>query len=49
MFPAGPGDLVAEGHFQVGLTTIQKDVSTSGNNKTGAVVVSLGYSFPLSR
>ena len=49
MYRVGPGDLVAEAHFQVGLTTIQQDVSTSGNNKTGAVVVSLGYSFPLSR
>ncbi len=43
----GPGNLVAEAHFQVGLTTIQKDVTTSGNNKTGAVVVSVGYAFPL--
>ncbi len=45
----GPGALVVEAHFQVGLTTIQKDVTTSGNNKTGAVVVSIGYAFPLSR
>ena len=42
MHRLGRGDLVAEVHFQVGLTTIQQDVSTSGNNKTGAVVVSLG-------
>ena len=49
MHRVGRGDLVAEVHFQVGLTTIQQDVSTSGNNKTGAVVVSLGYSLPLSR
>lgn len=46
---AGPGELVAEAHFQVGLTTIQKDVATSGNNKTGAVVVSVGYAFPFHR
>lgn len=46
---AGPGELVAEAHFQLGLTTIQKDVTTSGSNKTGAVVVSVGYSLPLCR
>jgi hypothetical protein len=46
---AGPGELVAEVHFQVGLTTIQKDVTTSGDNKTGALVASVGYSFPLRR
>jgi len=42
----GPGDLILEAHFQLGLTTIQKDVVTSGDNQTGAVVVSLGYAFP---
>lgn len=47
MHRAGPGDLVVEAHFQVGLTTIQKDVATSGSNKTGAVVVSIGYAFPI--
>ena len=41
----GPGDLVLEGHFQYGLVTIQKDVATSGNSKTGAVIISLGYEF----
>jgi hypothetical protein len=46
---AGPGELVAEAHFQAGLTTIQRDVTTSGNNKTGAVVASVGYSVPLCR
>lgn len=46
---AGPGEIVVEAHFQVGLTTIQRDVTTSGDNKTGAVVASVGYSFPLRR
>jgi hypothetical protein len=49
MHRLGPGDLVADVHFQLGLTTIQRDVSTSGNDKTGAVVVSLGYGLPFSR
>ena len=49
MYRVGPGDLITEARFQVGLTTIEHDVSTSGNNKTGAVVVSVGYGFPLSR
>ncbi|MGA2532788.1 MAG: porin family protein [Candidatus Aminicenantales bacterium] len=48
MYPVGPGDLILEAHFQLGLTVIQKDVETSGTSRTGAVVVSLGYSFPLS-
>jgi len=48
MYPLGPGDLILEAHFQLGLTTIQKDVETSGKSQTGAVVVSLGYSFPLA-
>jgi hypothetical protein len=49
IYPLGPGDLILEGHFQLGLTTIQKDVETSGKSQTGAVVVSLGYSLPLAR
>jgi hypothetical protein len=49
MHRLGPGDLILEAHFQLGLSTIQKDVTTSGNNQTGAVVVSLGYSLPLPR
>jgi hypothetical protein len=44
-FAAGPGDIVLEAHFQLGLLTIQKDAATSGNSKTGAVVISAGYSF----
>jgi hypothetical protein len=45
----GRGDLVTEVRFQAGLTTIQRDVATSGNNKTGAVVVSVGYSLSLGK
>ena len=48
MYPLGPGDLILEAHFQLGLTVIQKDVATSGKSRTGAVVISLGYSFPLA-
>jgi len=46
-YAAGPGDLILEAHFQLGLTTIQKDVATSGNSKTGAVVISVGYAYGL--
>jgi len=47
IFPAGPGNLILEAHFQLGLSTIQKDVATSGKSQTGAVVISLGYEFSL--
>lgn len=46
---AGVGEVVLEAHFELGLTTIQRDVTTSGSNKTGAVVASVGYLFPLRR
>jgi hypothetical protein len=46
-FPAGPGHMILEAHFELGLSTIQRDVATSGNSKTGAVVISLGYEFSL--
>jgi hypothetical protein len=48
IYPLGPGDLILEAHFQLGLITIQKDVETSGKSQTGAVVISLGYSMPLA-
>ena len=48
-YPLGPGDLVLEARFELGLTIIQKDVATSGESRTGAVIVSLGYSLPLRR
>ncbi len=48
-YPLGPGDLILEAHFQLGLTVIQRDVETSGTSRTGAVVVSLGYTLPLGR
>jgi hypothetical protein len=47
IFQVGPGGLILEAHFQLGLTTIQRDVQTSGDNKTGAAIVSLGYEFSL--
>jgi len=45
--PAGPGDILFTVHFSLGLTNIQKDVELSGKNHTGAVIVTLGYAFPL--
>ncbi|HVP91706.1 MAG TPA: porin family protein [Terriglobales bacterium] len=48
-YPLGCGDLVLEAHFQLGLTTIQRDIATSGKSQTGAVVISLGYTLPLGR
>jgi len=47
--PLGPGDIVLEARGQIGLSTIQRDVATSGDNQTGAFVVSLGYTFALRR
>jgi hypothetical protein len=49
VYPFGPGDFVLEARFQLGLTTIQKDIETSGKSQTGAVVISLGYVIPLAR
>ncbi len=46
-YGVGPGEFILEAHFQLGLARIQKDVATSGDSQTGAVVVSLGYAFPL--
>jgi hypothetical protein len=48
-YSLGPGELIFEAHFQLGLTTIQRDIETSGQSQTGAIVVSLGYSLPLAR
>jgi hypothetical protein len=48
-YALGPGDLILEAHFQLGLTTLQRDIETSGKSQTGAIVVSLGYSLPLAR
>jgi hypothetical protein len=49
IYPLGPGELIFEAHFQLGLTTIQKDIETSGKSQTGAIVISLGYRLPLAR
>lgn len=48
-YPAGRGDLVLEARFELGLTNIQRDAVTSGRNRTGAVIVAVGYSLPLRR
>lgn len=47
IYALGPGELIFEARFQLGLTTIQKDIETSGETQTGAVVISLGYRLPL--
>jgi hypothetical protein len=47
--PLGPGDIVLEARFQLGLTTIQKDIETNGRSRTGAVIISLGYVLPLAK
>jgi hypothetical protein len=47
--PFGPGDLVLDAHFSLGLTNIQKDTELNGKNQTGAVELGIGYSYPLNR
>jgi hypothetical protein len=49
LVPLGPGELILEARFQLGLTTLQKHPETDGKTRTGAVVISLGYVLPLSR
>ena len=48
-YPLGAIDLTLEARFQLGLTTIQKDVALSGKTQTGAVLISLGVLVPLAR
>jgi hypothetical protein len=45
--PFGPGNLVFDVRFSAGLTNIQKHPEIDGKNRTGAAVVSVGYSFGL--
>ena len=45
--PLGPGDLVLEAHFQLGLSTLQRFPETDGQTQTGAILISLGYTLPL--
>lgn len=47
--PVGPGTVILEGRFQLGLTIIQKDVLQSGKSQTGGFVISVGYSLPLAK
>jgi hypothetical protein len=49
LVPLGPGDLVLEVRFQLGLTTLQRYPETDGNTKTGAILISLGYTLPLGK
>jgi hypothetical protein len=49
MIPAGPGDLVIDARFQLGLTVIQRDIEKTGEGRIGAAVISAGYSLPLRR
>jgi hypothetical protein len=45
--PFGSGDLVLDLRFSIGLTNIQSDPELNGKNRTGAMIVSLGYCFAL--
>lgn len=49
LYPLGRGDVTLEARFELGLTTIQRDVTTSGRSRTGAIVLAVGYSLPLRR
>jgi hypothetical protein len=49
IYPLGPGELIFEARFQLGLTTIQKFPETDGETQTGAVVISVGFLMPLGR
>ncbi len=49
LYPFGRGDVTIEARFEYGLTTIQRDVTTSGDTQTGAIAITLGYSLPLRR
>ncbi len=48
ILPVGPGQIVLEARFQLGLGDLQKDPQ-DGNTQTGAVLVSLGYMLPVGR
>jgi hypothetical protein len=48
-YPLGTIDLTLEVRFQMGLTTLQKDVALSGKTQTGAILISLGVLVPLAR
>lgn len=48
ILPVGPGRVVLEVRFQLGLTRLQKDPA-DGITRTGAVLVSLGYMLPVGR
>jgi hypothetical protein len=49
LYSLGAVSLCFEAHFQLGLSTLQKDVETDGQSQTGALVISLGVLFPLAR
>ncbi len=42
----GPGDIILDGRGSFGLTPIQKDPK-NGNNRTGCLVISLGYAIKI--
>jgi len=48
ILPVGPGRVVLEVRFQLGLTRLQKDPE-DGQTQTGAVLISLGYMLPVGR
>lgn len=48
IWPVGPGQVVLEARFQLGLSDIQNNPE-NGNTQTGAVLISLGYTLPVCR
>jgi len=44
--PYGPGDLVFDAHFAYGFTNIQKNTALNGENNTGSLAFTVGYSYP---
>lgn len=48
-FPLGPGNLVFDVRFSAGLSNIQSHPEIDGKNRTGAVILTAGYSFGFGR
>ncbi len=46
--PLGRGQIVLEARGQLGLSTLQRDTA-NGDDKTGAFIISLGYTFALGK
>jgi hypothetical protein len=44
--PYGAGNIVFDTHFAYGLANIQKDAALNGENNTGSLAFTLGYTYP---